>query len=150
MNSEVLRNTGGRGARSVTVVLQGEGRGHFFPKSALRNISMAPMHPVSVVRASALNHLSDLVGKREKDISGRSSCPTSKLTAIFYDVHIRSWVVIDQTNRLFFIQQEGDKPSGPFPASSMYAGRLPIRVDAAFTMPIGEVGVATIIFSGKR
>ena len=43
MNSEVLRNTGGRGARSVTVVLQGEGRGHFFPKSALRNISMAPI-----------------------------------------------------------------------------------------------------------
>ena len=42
MNSEVLRNIGGRGARSVTVVLQGEGRGHFFPKSALRNISMAP------------------------------------------------------------------------------------------------------------
>ena len=42
MNSEVLRNTGGRGARSVTVVLQGEGSGHFFPKSALRNISMAP------------------------------------------------------------------------------------------------------------
>ena len=42
MNSEVLRNRGGTGARSVTVVLQGEGRGHFYPKSALRNISMAP------------------------------------------------------------------------------------------------------------
>ena len=42
MNPEVLRNTGGRGARSVTVVLQGEGRGNFFPKSALRDISMAP------------------------------------------------------------------------------------------------------------
>ena len=39
MNSEVLRNIGGRGARGVTAVLQGEGRGHFCPKSAL---SMAP------------------------------------------------------------------------------------------------------------
>ena len=42
LNSEVLRHTGGRGAKSVALVLQGEGRGHLFPKSALRNISIAP------------------------------------------------------------------------------------------------------------
>ena len=41
-NSKALRSTEEVGARNVTVALQGEGRGYFFPIFALRNISMTP------------------------------------------------------------------------------------------------------------
>ena len=135
MNSEVLRNTGGRGARSVTVVLQGEGRGHFSPKSALRNISMAPKGGASPVSSpcldSALNkrqcHLISLRTIIWMDIYGLAFCA----------VNVHQFLQISIWNMRFFMG-----------CRNSCAGRF-WRLRRTFVLSIGSIfGLFFFFFGG--
>ena len=65
-------------------------------------------------------------------------------------MHMQSWVIVDRSMNLYFVREEGEEPSGPFPATALFAGRLPLSVDAVFTIHVENIGMATVIFSGDR